>query len=95
MSDTKYLTPEEVAEEREAVDLLFTDVVMPGGMTGFDLIATAQARWPALRFVVTSGFPDIKLNGDSAEAKTLRLLNKPYRKDDLARVVREALDRQA
>ena len=43
--------------ENEKIDLLFTDVVMPGGANGFDLARSARARWPALKIVLTSGFP--------------------------------------
>ena len=78
--------------ERERVDLLLTDVIMPGGTTGFDLARTAMARWPSLRVVLTSGFPDAKLDGATTAPADLRLLSKPYRKDDLARTLREVLD---
>lgn len=48
-------------------------------------------RWPALKLLFTSGFPEMKLDGND-EATEMRLLIKPYRKDDLARTVREVLD---
>jgi FixJ family two-component response regulator len=73
--------------------LLFTDVVMPGGMTGHDLAVKASAARPGLRVLFTSGFPD-----NTAEQKKLdgpiRLLAKPYRRADLARALRDALDGQ-
>jgi CheY-like chemotaxis protein len=78
--------------EREPVDLLFSDVIMPGGVTGFELSRIARERWPHLRVVLTSGFPDIKLDGSLGAPEDIRLLNKPYRKRDLARILREALD---
>jgi signal transduction histidine kinase len=77
--------------ESETVDLLFTDVVMPGGTSGYEIARTALTRWPAIKIVLTSGFPEYKLNGNGAAAN-LRLLSKPYRRDDLSRVVREVLD---
>jgi CheY-like chemotaxis protein len=77
-------------EQGRKVDLLFTDIVMPGGMTGHDLAVKASAARPGLRVLFTSGFPD------SAEQKKLdmaiRLLAKPYRRADLARALREALE---
>jgi len=77
--------------ESERVDVLFTDVVMPGGTSGYELARTALSRWPAIKIVLTSGFPDNRTNGD-ANAPNLRLLSKPYRRDDLGRLIREVLD---
>jgi CheY-like chemotaxis protein len=73
------------------IDLLFTDIVMPGGMDGIELARTARTIRPKLKVMYTSGFA-------GAQAATLgrdiagNLLNKPYRKLDLARRLREALD---
>jgi PAS domain S-box-containing protein len=77
--------------EGEQVDLLFTDVVMPGGTNGYEIAFAVQARWPAIKVVLTSGFPEHKING-TLGAPNLRLLSKPYRRDDLARLIREVFD---
>jgi PAS domain S-box-containing protein len=78
--------------EKEKVDLLFTDVVMPGGIDGIALAKQAVARWPALRVVLTSGFPGTKIDDQLGPLEgAVRLLSKPYRTSDLARLLRETL----
>ncbi len=77
----------------EPVQLLFSDVVMPGEMDGFELARQTLARWPGIKVLLTSGFPGGKVNEDFGPlATSVRLLDKPYRKDDLARAVRDVLD---
>jgi PAS domain S-box-containing protein len=80
-----------IVEGGERIDLLFTDIVMPGGKTGVDLAREARQHRPALKVVFTSGFAEI-LNGNEDEARALgALLSKPYRKYDLARQIQETL----
>jgi signal transduction histidine kinase/CheY-like chemotaxis protein len=75
-----------------AVDLLFTDVVMPGGMDGRQLAEIVRRRWPHIKVLLTSGFPGSVVSTEKAGPP---LLNKPYRKDELARALREVLERGA
>jgi CheY-like chemotaxis protein len=77
--------------EANEVDLLFTDVIMPGGMSGYDLGRIARTRWPHIRVLLTSGFPEEKINGNGQPPWNMRLLLKPYRKEDLALTLREVL----
>ncbi len=74
---------------RQKVALVFSDVVMPGGMNGIALAKKAIADWPGLKIILTSGFPDTRLRDEVAN---IRLLSKPYRRADLAAAVREALE---
>ncbi|MEK7820560.1 MAG: PAS domain S-box protein, partial [Pseudomonadota bacterium] len=76
-------------------DLAFLDVIMPGTMDGLDLAQHIEKRLPGVGILMTSGFteratPEARKNGD----KTIPfpILDKPYRKDDLARAMRAALD---
>jgi signal transduction histidine kinase/ActR/RegA family two-component response regulator len=79
----------------DRVDLLFSDVVMPGEMDGIDLAQQAAHLYPTLRVLVTSGFPDLRGAEQRMTSPAYQLLNKPYRYDELARAVRQALDGSA
>jgi CheY-like chemotaxis protein len=73
------------------VGLLLTDVIMPGGMNGWELAREAQRLRPGLKVLFTSGFPDVAFGSGGALPEGTRLLGKPYRREELARIVREAL----
>jgi CheY-like chemotaxis protein len=75
----------------EKIDLLFTDVVMPGGMNGKELAAAARRQRPDLPTLFTSGFPGTSQDGGVAFDADDVLLSKPYRKQELARAVRRML----
>jgi DNA-binding NtrC family response regulator len=76
-----------------SVDLLFTDVVMPGDMDGIELALQATGLHPGLRVLLTSGFPDLRGSEPQGTSPDYRLLNKPYRHDDLAHAVRQVMER--
>ncbi len=82
--------------ERQKIDAIFTDIVMPGEVDGFALAQQVVARWPGVKVLLTSGFPEAKLNDQlGALGPSARLLSKPYRKDELARTLRDILDTRA
>ncbi|MBV9827448.1 MAG: response regulator [Alphaproteobacteria bacterium] len=78
--------------EREKVDLLLSDIVMPGGLDGVGLAQTAVERWPTLKVILTSGFPQARLNSDSVDFANMNFLSKPFGKAELAAALRGALD---
>jgi PAS domain S-box-containing protein len=75
----------------QRIDLLFTDVVMPGGMTGIDLAREARKLEPDLKILVTTGFAEASLHIDDEAGAGVVFLSKPYRMADLARQLRIAL----
>jgi PAS domain S-box-containing protein len=75
-----------------AIDLLFTDVVMPGGMTGRKLAEEASRQRPGLRTLFTSGYTENSIVHQGRLDPGVQLLSKPYKKRDLARKIRDVLD---
>jgi signal transduction histidine kinase len=80
----------QIVQGDEPIDLLFSDVVMPGGINGFELISQARAIRNDLKVLVTSGYANVHRPGSNRPAVPLIL--KPYRRGDLARSIRTALD---
>ncbi|VIO73810.1 hybrid sensor histidine kinase/response regulator [Bradyrhizobium ivorense] len=78
-----------------AFDLLFTDIVMPGSMNGRQLAETLMAGRPAMRVLFTSGYSDGALPTQQGRGgHGIPLLTKPYRRSELARMLRRCLDLQ-
>jgi PAS domain S-box-containing protein len=75
-----------------AIDLLFTDLIMPNGMSGQDLMRTARERRPDLKVLFASGYSEQFIAGRGVADHGIPLLSKPYRKQQLAQAIRKALD---
>jgi signal transduction histidine kinase len=86
--------PEALASlaEHPEVELLFTDIVMPGGMNGVELSCEALKAYPGLKVLHTSGFTKPSIEKKLARPDSIQLLRKPYRKAELAEKVRRVLD---
>ncbi|MCA1778170.1 MAG: response regulator [Xanthomonadaceae bacterium] len=80
-----------VIKSGESIDLLFTDVVMPGGINGSRLAEMAKAVKPRLRVLFTSGYTENAIVHHGRLDPGVQLLSKPYLRRELARRVREAL----
>jgi PAS domain S-box-containing protein len=80
-------------EQGVAFDLLFTDVIMPGGMNGRQLAEEALKRRPSLKVLFTSGYPQDAIVHHGRLDPGVLLLAKPYRKSDLAHMIRAAINR--
>jgi signal transduction histidine kinase/ActR/RegA family two-component response regulator len=78
--------------ERESFDLLFTDIVMPGGMHGPELAEAARRVQPGLKVLFTSGYAENAAIHHGHLPAGAGLLQKPYRLADLATKIRAALD---
>jgi PAS domain S-box-containing protein len=81
-----------ILRQGEPVDLLFTDIVMPGRLDGTDLARAALALRPGLKLLLTSGFAKAALESGPQSPELKNLLSKPYRKSELAAKLREVID---
>jgi PAS domain S-box-containing protein len=82
---------EQLAKHSE-VDLLFTDIVLGGEMTGFELAAEAHERHPRLPVLFTSGYEYASMDMDIRAFGAFELLRKPYRREQLDTAIRRVLD---
>jgi CheY-like chemotaxis protein len=82
----------EIIDENNGIDLLFTDVIMPGSMNGRQLVDAALSRRPGLKTLFTSGYTENAIVHHGRLDTGVLLLTKPYRKSELARMIRLALD---
>jgi PAS domain S-box-containing protein len=81
-----------IADDGAAFDLLFTDVIMPGRLNGRQLAAEMLQRRPSLKVLFTSGYTENAIIHHGRLDSGVLLLAKPYRKLDLARMLRIALN---
>jgi len=81
-----------VIESGVAIDLLFTDVVMPGALKSPELARLARARLPELMVLFTSGYTENAIVHDGRLDVGVELLSKPYTREQLARKVRAVLE---
>ncbi|MBS0233242.1 MAG: PAS domain S-box protein [Proteobacteria bacterium] len=78
-----------------AVELVFTDIMMPGGMTGIDLAKWIAETRPDLPVILTTGFAEEIAGTVTRETEPWTILRKPYAQKDLSTVVRKTLEKQA
>lgn len=81
----------EVLRGDTGFDLLFSDVMMPGGISGGQLVAEARKIVPGLPVLLTSGYPDDSLPQSATDAPLL--LAKPYRRAELQTALAQAMGR--
>jgi CheY-like chemotaxis protein len=82
----------DLLEQEQPFDILFTDVVLPKGMSGVELAMRARKVRPELKVVLTSGYPEEVFEQHGRPAADTPLLHKPYRRKELVETLREVLE---
>jgi PAS domain S-box-containing protein len=82
----------EILDSEQPIDLMLTDVVMPGGLTGRQLAEVAQRQRPSLKTLYTSGYTEDSIAHQGRLDSGVHFLSKPFRRQDLALKVRAVLD---
>ncbi len=78
--------------EAAPFDMLFSDLIMPGGMNGVNLAREARLRLPKLKVLLTTGYADSAIERTDLGGTEFETITKPYRRPDLAKKVRMILD---
>ena len=82
----------EILTTHPEIDLLVTDIVMPGGMNGVELVEKARALRPDLKIIYSSGFPAEALAERSMSLVDGPLLHKPYQRNEFTAMIHRVMD---
>ncbi len=82
----------EALQRNPQIALLFSDVIMPGGMNGYELALEARRRWPDLKILLTSGYASQSTFNIPGDFEKPELINKPFRMRELAIKLRQILE---
>ncbi|MGV8856311.1 MAG: response regulator [Devosia sp.] len=78
----------EMLQTNSDIQIMFTDVDMPGGMDGLMLAAAVRDRWPPIKIIVTSGHRNVRMGDIPAES---RFISKPYQARSVAAAINEMM----
>lgn len=81
----------EILDQDAGIRLMFSDLVMPKGMSGIDLAQEARRRHPDLKILLTTGYSADEINRSAAGQSGIRVITKPYANDALDRTLQEIL----
>lgn len=81
-----------ILESKVTIDLVFSDVVMAGGMSGYDVARWLRDNRPALKILLTSGFVAEIAKREDTSGMNIKVLRKPYNRSELADALHEVLD---
>jgi CheY-like chemotaxis protein len=85
----------DILSRGDTIDLVFTDLLMPGGLSGREVATRARELKPGIKVLLTSGYAEELVHGDDLQREQLTILRKPYQQADLVAALREVLDGNA
>lgn len=74
-----------ILQQDNEVDLVFSDIVMPGAMNGYDLAICVRTEFPSIKFLLTSGYASDVVTGKMRSSDRSEILHKPYHQLNLAK----------
>lgn len=80
-----------VLDENPDIDLVFSDVVMPKGMSGLDLAQQILDRRPGMKVLLTTGYADLAVERATLNESGIRLISKPYANEEFVNTLHEML----
>lgn len=80
-----------ILSQGHKIDLIFTDIMMPGGLSGLDLAKKVRTDWPEIGVLLTSGYFDARTRSGGWNDLDVPLLKKPYRRKQLENAIVKAL----
>jgi PAS domain S-box-containing protein len=81
----------DILRRSDSVDLVFTDLIMPGGLSGREVATRARELKPGIKVLLTSGYAEELVHGDDLHREQLKVLRKPYHQADLVAALRDVL----
>jgi PAS domain S-box-containing protein len=81
----------EILERDDPIDLVFTDLIMPGGLSGREVAMRARQIRSGIKVLLTSGYAEELVHGDELQRENLKVLRKPYQQADLVAALRDVL----
>lgn len=82
----------DILDREGSIDLLFTDLIMPGAMNGVLLAREARKRRPRIKVLLTTGYAEASIERVDARGAEFELISKPYRRTELAAKVRQVIE---
>lgn len=85
----------DILAQEHAVDLVFTDLIMPGGLSGREVATRARELRPGIKILLTSGYAEELVQGDDLSRAQFKVLRKPYHQAELVAALRDVLTADA